>query len=408
MSLVDVRCKLRSEGIAELDDYLDRRVGAIGLCFHSDVVSKILRLNESPSAGFSDYGAVIRTDAGLSARLLKIVNSAYYAQRRPITNLDRACVLLGIERLKAFTLGYFLSNSAADRSSPYSRIVWGESVFRACLACELARAAFPMLVTEAFVVGLMLDAGLGLMPTLLPHDYPSLQDANLPPREIFEREFTQLEFTHTDVVRTLLRQWKLPQVLAFPIEHHHELPDQQPPTNPVARLHRIAYVVGQTDCRGQLSPQESTPVLPARGADLLGLPQERIHQAVLMAMGEYKATVELFADVAAKVPDPEALATRIKRQLAESVESMLERGGGAGPEVIERFMHEDTVVEVRQQGPGAWIAYLCDAQGNHLAQVTFQQRTAQVRAIRESLGLTPQHDPFVQLMLDRVGRRSVA
>lgn len=394
------RDRLGPEQIVELDENLDRKVAAIGLRSQSDLVARILQLNESASAGFADYARVIRTDAGLAGRLLKIVNSAYYAQRNPVTNLDRACVLLGNERLKAFSLGYYLGNSAAIQACEHSRKVWGESVFRACLAGELAREASPVMVIEAFVIGLVIDSGLGLMPRLLPDLYAQVAEANLPPHELFQREFELLPFTHVDVVRALLRMWKLPPLLSIPIQNHHAVPPHDG-NNAPEKLQRIAFVVGQTDCRGRLSPEEQAPILPQRCQELLRLSEERLAGAVKRASAEYATAIDLFSAIASKVPDPDALSERVRVQLSQTVESLLERGGGTGAEVVERFLAGETRLELRKQTPGAWIAYLCDQHGGHLAQVTFQTSHAQVRSIRESLGLDREDDTLIETMIDR-------
>lgn len=378
----------------------------MGLKSHTSVVNRILELNQSQSAGFADYARIIKTDAGLSGKLLKLANSAFYAQRHPVTSLDRACVLLGNERLKSFSLGYYLSNSAAERNCEFSRTSWGEAVFRACLAAELAREYCPIYVVEAFVVGLMMDSGLGLMPKLAPGVYHIVSEANLPPRELFEREYEQLEFTHIDVVRALMRQWQLPPLLATPIELHHALPDSNPPADAAGKLHRIAYVVGQTDCRGELSAEENRPSLPARCSDILGLPAEEVAVAVDRAAHEYAAAIDLFSGVARKVPSPESLAHRVRHQLAETIDSMIERGGGAGATVIERFHQNGTLLELRQTGGDTWVVYLCDDCGGHLAHATFKKSQAQLRLLRDSLGLTAEEDPLLHSVLARVSGKA--
>lgn len=401
-----MRNQLGESDLRELDDYLDQRVAGMGLKSHTSVVNRILELNQSPSAGFSDYARIIKTDAGLSGKLLKLSNSAFYAQRHPVTNLDRACVLLGNERLKSFSLGYYLSNSAADRSCDFSKRMWGEAVFRACLASELAREYCPVHVVESFVIGLMMDSGLGLMSKLLPGAYQIVSDANLPPRELFEREYELLEFTHIDVIRALMRQWQLPPLLAGPIQNHHALPDPGSAKDAAGKLHRIAYVVGQTDCRGELSAEECRPSLPARCSDILGLPPEELAVAVDRATHEYAAAIDLFSGVAKKVPSPEALAQRVRHQLAETIDSMIERGGGGGATVVERFHQNGTLLELRQTGTDSWVVYLCDDSGGHLAQATFKQSHVQLRLLRESLGLTSDEDAILNSLLLRISGKA--
>lgn len=368
---------------------LDQRIEKIGLGARSQHLNKLLDLCGDPSASLMDFARVIRTDSSLSGRLLRLANSAFYAQRGPVTNLDRACVLLGIERLKAFSLGFTLGQTVSDRESEFCQRLWGESVFRACLAGELAREACPLFVTEAFIIGLMIDAGQGLMPRLLPVEYQPLVEANLPPAEVFEQELTVLPFTHVDVIVSLGRLWKLPELLARPIAGHHTLPLEDNRTT-LGYLGRIAYVVGQTDCRGRLSAEESLPLFPARCEEVIGLTPDRVAAAVQRVGSEYTAAVTLFQGVCQSVPDPSDLCSRVRRQLAQAIDGMLERGGGAPPAPIERFHHAGVVIEVRRGDSGEWTAYLCDARGDHLAQVAFRLDRATPGFIADSLGLAPE------------------
>ncbi|MCC6425573.1 MAG: HDOD domain-containing protein [Phycisphaerales bacterium] len=399
------RSQLSCSQIEDLHQVLVGRVGGLNLCSQPEVVARILQLNSNPSAAFNDYARVIRTDPGLTGRLLKIANSAYYAQRKPVTNLDRACVLLGLERLKAFSLGFYLSR-AADRDSEFSRAVWGQSVLRACLAAELARESCPMMVIEAFVIGLLLDSGLGMMPQLLGEPYNGVIDANLPPDELFEHEFNHLEFTHGDVARALIHLWRLPEILGKPVEWHHVPPARSARPDNLGKLHRIAYIVGQTDVRPFLSPEEASPTMPARTSDLLEISQERIVGAIARGIAEYRAVIDLFSDVATQLTNLNTLASRVQKQLADSIDTLLEHGGGARPEVVERFLQGETLLEARRQPGGSWIAYLCDGTGEHLAQVTFQIAHADIRSIRESLGLSDAEDPLIRSMVDQLSNRA--
>ncbi|HRJ49042.1 MAG TPA: HDOD domain-containing protein [Phycisphaerales bacterium] len=386
-------------------DSLDQRIEALGLGARSQHLSRLLDLCGDPSASLMDFARLIRTDAALAGRLLKIANSVYYAQRGPVTNLDRACVLLGIERLKAFSLGFTLGQAAADRESEFSQRVWGESVFRACLAGELAREACPLFVTEAFIIGLMIDAGQGLMPKLLPGKYRPIAEASLPPAEVFEQELATLPFTHLDAIRSLSRLWKLPELLAEPVAHHHTTPPQDDPTA-MGHLRRIAFVAGNTDCRGKLSPMETPPVFPARVEEILGLSTDRIAAAIRRAGTEYTAAATLFQGGCPSITDPADLCARVRHQLAQAIDHMLAHGGGASATVIERFLHDDVAIEVRRTSRNQWTAYLCDARGEHLAQVTFGLDSVRPRFISESLGLTPEEAPVVDQILAHLRARA--
>jgi hypothetical protein len=75
----------------------------------------------------ADYAKLIRNDQAVSGRVLRLANSAFFAQRRPVTTIDRACVVLGTDRLKAVALGFHLSRACqTGGDKEYSRKIWGE------------------------------------------------------------------------------------------------------------------------------------------------------------------------------------------------------------------------------------------------------------------------------------------
>src|SRR5689334_2751536 len=96
---------------AEVDDLLgalEGRLHTVGIESQPEVAARIVELVSDPDAGLRQYADVVRADAALSGRLLRLANSAFFAQREPVTSLDRACVLLGLDRLKAVSLGFQL------------------------------------------------------------------------------------------------------------------------------------------------------------------------------------------------------------------------------------------------------------------------------------------------------------
>src|SRR5215468_4195680 len=69
---------------------LEGRLQGVGVETQPEVAARILDLIADPGAGLRQYADVVRADAALSGRLLRLANSAFFAQRQPVTNLDRA------------------------------------------------------------------------------------------------------------------------------------------------------------------------------------------------------------------------------------------------------------------------------------------------------------------------------
>jgi len=97
-----------------------------------------------------DFANIISSDVGMSAKLLRFVNSAYFAHRKEIKDIIQACSYLGMENLKKFTL-LVATNDYVTVENPE---LWKKSLVRATIAEEIARKVKPDLTNEAYLVGL--------------------------------------------------------------------------------------------------------------------------------------------------------------------------------------------------------------------------------------------------------------
>ncbi len=110
--------------------------------------------------GVRDFARIIASDVGMSAKLLRFVNSAYFARRKEIKDIVQACTYLGMENLKKFTL-LVATNDYVSVENP---LLWKRSLVRAMIAEEIARRTKPELANEAYLAGLFsfIDKILGV------------------------------------------------------------------------------------------------------------------------------------------------------------------------------------------------------------------------------------------------------
>ncbi len=124
----------------------------------STLMRMIGALNTAQS--IKDFAQIIASDVGMSAKLLRFVNSAYFAKRKDIKDIVQACAYLGMENLKRFTL-LVATNDYAAVENPE---LWKRSLVRAIIAEEIAKRVNPKLTNEAYLVGLfsLIDQILGV------------------------------------------------------------------------------------------------------------------------------------------------------------------------------------------------------------------------------------------------------
>ncbi|MFN7020953.1 MAG: HDOD domain-containing protein [Phycisphaerales bacterium] len=388
------RRDLTASEVVELHDRLARQLEKIGLATQPKVAARLLELSQNPRSEIRQYVDAIKTDWTLTGRLLKLANSAYYAQRNPVTSLDRALVVLGLERTKAVSMGFYLCRAASGMGDKgLSRAVWGESVYRAGLCSALAQRLCPKLAAEAFVVGLMLDCGQPLMARLLGDGYATMRATHGSPAKLFAAEFGSLEFTHVDVAAVMMKRWRMPGLLARPITWHHALPQSGRTSDPGALLQRLAYYAGAVQLSPAGVPEQSAPLASIANrlfeidtGDLAGL--------IGKATAEYRATIDLFSDVADTVAQTEKVAEAVQMQLIALMDEQMGRQlhadtrGGA-----VRLSVAGQNVEIEPGREGEVVAVISTASGDPLISCTVKPETDGAEVLCSRLGLD-QVDPI--------------
>jgi HD-like signal output (HDOD) protein len=386
--LAKARSQLAAAEVEAIYTQIDRRLDRVGIETQPEVAARMLEISADPEAGIKAYASVLKADMAMTGRLLRVANSSYFAQRTPVTNIDRACVVLGLERIKAISLGFYLSRAAAsDAAQQVSRQVWGHSVFRATLAAEIARRTAPQLASEAFVVGLMLDAGIPLMFKMLGEPYAKVLELSETPTRLFRAEFENLPFTHVDVATTLVRRWSLPELLARPIEWHHNPPGDPSRTEPVHALHRIAYYTGAVGLTGKGTPVDLVP-LPGLAQRYLGIEADELEEIFQRTVREYDEVWRIFSQVAESIGDVASLADLVHNRLMASLEQTVAASipGGAF-EAPHKFRLGGREVEiVAGEGPEV-VAYVNDSRGQRLISHRFLPSAETSAGIIDALGL---------------------
>lgn len=403
------RSMLSAADTKGLYDYLDRRLESAGIESQPEVVLRLLDLSTRKDAQLLDYAKVIKADHAISGRVLKLSNSALFAQRTPVTNLERACLLLGLERLKSISLGFHLSRAAAAGGvKAISRRVWGQSVFRACLAAESARVTAPGLVAEAFVVGLMMDAGIPLMCKLLGDAYTPVYESTESPARLYRHEFETLAYTHVDIVTVLCRKWKLPELLAKPLELHHSRPADHAKDEPVNRLHRLAFVVGSLQLeQAELAPASLMEAASDGGITtaqrLLRINDEDMTRLIRGAVAEYQVLIDVFAEVATGLSNTDDLAQRVQAGLINAIDQSIENSLSLEQSpASSKLIIRGQFVEIVRESDGAVVAFVSDSRGQRLVSHRINPATESAEAVCEALGLDAPSDEDSGRIADRL------
>lgn len=210
-----------------------------------DIYFDLTRLMQSPSSSVSDVARVVTRDPGLSAKLLQLVNSAYFGTGQVTTSIQQAVALLGTDRLRyiALTASVFSSPTGEDGACGFSLSELQRGAMR---AAWLARTiAEPAIRDEAFASTLLHDVGHVVLALGRPTEFRAFQDrvAHGEPPESLELDLFGV--THADVGARLLAIWGLPQIIVDAVQHHHDPGGAPEPCRRLASIVHVADAVVQ-------------------------------------------------------------------------------------------------------------------------------------------------------------------
>lgn len=196
-----------------------------GLGMLPQITSQILRMVDNPNASPRQIGALIERDPGLASKLLKTVNSAYYGSPGKIKTVSQAISVMGLSAVRSVVVSQAYQQMTAVRgaSKRFDRLAfWQHSLATASAARVLAKLKGYRDPEEAFLAGLMHDAGRLVMDRFLPNEFDQICTLALERViPLIEAEREVLGYTHVEVGDMLAEQWNLPDGLRVAIRMHH-------------------------------------------------------------------------------------------------------------------------------------------------------------------------------------------
>ncbi|MEW5725963.1 MAG: HDOD domain-containing protein [Thermodesulfobacteriota bacterium] len=183
------------------------------------IVQKISKMVENPETSAADVGRLISQDQVLSAKVLRMANSAFFGMSRRISSITQALVILGFDVVK----GLVLTSSVFEMVKKSMAGLWEHSIGCAAAAGVVAKRLGRDDAEEVLVAGLLHDLGKVVLTLQLPEETAEvLARAEQKGLSFYEAEREILEFNHGDVGLWLAEHWNLPEVLAEPMHRHHE------------------------------------------------------------------------------------------------------------------------------------------------------------------------------------------
>ncbi len=274
------------------DDIVQKSSGIYSL---PTIYVKLDREINDPLSNLEDLAKILLDDAGLSARLLRIANSAMYSFPSTIDTVTRAITIIGTNQLRDLALATSVITlfKGIDESVINMEDFWKHSIAVGIAARVIATYRAEPNVERFYLMGLLHDIGRILMyiqiPELLSDLIEQCKENNSP---LYKLEKQILGFEHGTVGSLLLREWGLPVAIIAAVENHHK------PT--VSGMHMVdSSIIHIADLLAN-SMQLGTsgisivPPLNEKAWESIGLPSALVPDMIEHLESQYRDAVEVF------------------------------------------------------------------------------------------------------------------
>ena len=202
----------------ELVDGIEKLVSLPEVCI------KVNRLIDAPNYSAATVGDLIAQDTDLSARMLRVVNSAFYNLQAPVETISRAITVVGTNELRNLVMATSAARVFTGVPGDLVNVpeFWRYSLATGVIGCELAGQCRVLHAERLFVMGVLHDIGRLVLYLKLPdlsRDILLVADGENSLLPAVENEM--LGFTHMEVGEALLKSWSIPRSILTVVGNHH-------------------------------------------------------------------------------------------------------------------------------------------------------------------------------------------
>ncbi len=187
------------------------------------IARNIQALTSAPNVSAEHVAKALRHDPAIASRILRVANSSFYGVAHEVTQISRAVVLLGSRAIRNLVLGLCARNLLVSSTGkvPKHIALWGHSVATAAVCDVVARRVSFSTPEEAFLAGLLHDAGKLAMAGLDPDFISALFSRRLTEAQSLDAERQHFGLDHAEAGCQILARWGLPDSFCRAAGRHH-------------------------------------------------------------------------------------------------------------------------------------------------------------------------------------------
>jgi len=191
------------------------------------VFSRINDAITNPNASAYQIAAIISEDPAMSAKILRMSNSAFYGCRTEITSVKQAIVTVGLEAIRSLVLSTSVLGAFKGQAhlAKFQEEFWRHSLSVATACKVLTRmlsSEWIQNIDKGFSAGLLHDIGKLVMVAYLPDEWEKVQEVRKnDDQPVFMIEKSVLGYSHSEIGAALATRWNLPEFIRDALAFHH-------------------------------------------------------------------------------------------------------------------------------------------------------------------------------------------
>ncbi|MDD3593078.1 MAG: HDOD domain-containing protein [Candidatus Gastranaerophilales bacterium] len=192
-----------------------------------EIVNKVVALIQNPNSSALQLSNVISQDAGLTSRVLRLVNSAYYGFPKQISSIQHSIAILGFTTIRGLVLSssifkIFAPKMEQSKMLDYKQL-WKHSLLCAIAAKNINKYLHKNYEEHIFSAAILHDMGKIILDqydhpnyvlALSEFDYSDMNN-NL----VIEKKYCGLD--HCEVGALITTHWNLPEAISQTVQYHH-------------------------------------------------------------------------------------------------------------------------------------------------------------------------------------------
>ena len=279
------------------------------------VAVHVLRLCQRENFDIADVARAIGSDAGLSSKVVRLVNSPLFSLRQEVTTVSQALMLLGVNAVRTIALSFAVAGDmrAHPRAGFDRSGYWKRAIFAAAVAQDLARIAGLKHPEDAFLAALLQDVGQVVLEQAMTDVYqPIWKEARGDHDKLVSLEIQAFGCDHAEVGRWLMTQWRLPEIVRAAVGSSHDPARWQrgtdPATETTVKVVALSGVVA--DVWVTSDPAGAARRAFPRAKEILGIEADRL---VSLMRRVNKAVADIAPLFAVAIGTPEESAATVER-----------------------------------------------------------------------------------------------